>query len=235
MPEKWPVLRVGPAGPCPGPAPRAAHSPARTVGQGGRSDVPERRRDQEVHRGQRRQIHRRPLLRPARHHAARHAPGRGVRPGRAADVRRFVDPRLPGHPRVRHGACPGPVHLARGPVPQGQDDQHQLLHPGPITGEAYSRDPRNVAKKAEAYLASSGIADTAYFGPEAEFYVFDDVRFETRSNAGYYYIDSEAGAGTPAPSRRAATGATRSATRAATSPPRRSTTSPTCARRSPWS
>ncbi|WP_062211799.1 type I glutamate--ammonia ligase [Streptomyces sp. NBRC 109706] len=64
----------------------------------------------------------------------------------------------------------------------------------PITGEAYSRDPRNVAKKAEAYLASSGIADTAYFGPEAEFYVFDDVRFETKSNAGYYYIDSEAGA-----------------------------------------
>ncbi|MDB1089966.1 type I glutamate--ammonia ligase [Streptomyces sp. ACA25] len=64
----------------------------------------------------------------------------------------------------------------------------------PITGEAYSRDPRNIAKKAEAYLASSGIADTAYFGPEAEFYVFDDVRFETKSNAGYYYIDSEAGA-----------------------------------------
>jgi glutamine synthetase len=64
----------------------------------------------------------------------------------------------------------------------------------PVTGEAYSRDPRNVAKKAEAYLASSGIADTAYFGPEAEFYVFDDVRFETRENAGYYYIDSEAGA-----------------------------------------
>ncbi|MCE7081553.1 type I glutamate--ammonia ligase [Streptomyces sp. ST2-7A] len=64
----------------------------------------------------------------------------------------------------------------------------------PITGEAYSRDPRNIAKKAEAYLASSGIADTAYFGPEAEFYVFDDVRFETKSNAGYYYIDSVAGA-----------------------------------------
>ncbi|GAA2126682.1 type I glutamate--ammonia ligase [Streptomyces synnematoformans] len=64
----------------------------------------------------------------------------------------------------------------------------------PITGEQYSRDPRNVAKKAEAYLASSGIADTAYFGPEAEFYVFDDVRFETKANAGYYHIDSEAGA-----------------------------------------
>jgi len=64
----------------------------------------------------------------------------------------------------------------------------------PITGEQYSRDPRNVAKKAEAYLASSGIADTAYFGPEAEFYVFDDVRFETKQNKSFYEIDSEAGA-----------------------------------------
>ncbi len=64
----------------------------------------------------------------------------------------------------------------------------------PITGEQYSRDPRNVAKKAEAYLASTGIADTAYFGPEAEFYVFDSVRFETKSNESFYHIDSEAGA-----------------------------------------
>lgn len=64
----------------------------------------------------------------------------------------------------------------------------------PITGEQYSRDPRNVAKKAEAYLASSGIADTAYFGPEAEFYVFDSVRFETSANQSFYHIDSEAGA-----------------------------------------
>lgn len=64
----------------------------------------------------------------------------------------------------------------------------------PITGEAYSRDPRNVAKKAEAYLASSGVADTAFFGPEAEFYVFDEARFETSANASYYHIDSEAGA-----------------------------------------
>lgn len=64
----------------------------------------------------------------------------------------------------------------------------------PITGEQYSRDPRNVAKKAEAYLASTGIADTAYFGPEAEFYVFDSVRFATSSNESFYHIDSEAGA-----------------------------------------
>jgi glutamine synthetase len=60
----------------------------------------------------------------------------------------------------------------------------------PFTKERYSRDPRNVAAKAEAYLKESGIADTAYFGAEAEFYVFDDVRFETKPNAGYYYIDS---------------------------------------------
>jgi glutamine synthetase len=64
----------------------------------------------------------------------------------------------------------------------------------PLTGEAYSRDPRNIARKALAYLATTGIADTAYFAPEAEFYVFDKVRFETRANASYYEIDSVAGA-----------------------------------------
>ncbi len=64
----------------------------------------------------------------------------------------------------------------------------------PLTGEAYSRDPRNIARKAQAYLASTGIGDTAYFAPEAEFYVFDSVRFETKQNAGFYHIDSEAGA-----------------------------------------
>jgi glutamine synthetase len=64
----------------------------------------------------------------------------------------------------------------------------------PLTGEAYSRDPRNIARKAQTYLASTGIGDTAYFAPEAEFYVFDSARFETKQNAGYYHIDSEAGA-----------------------------------------
>ncbi|MDO5534709.1 MAG: type I glutamate--ammonia ligase [Propionibacteriaceae bacterium] len=64
----------------------------------------------------------------------------------------------------------------------------------PITKEAYSRDPRNIARKAEEYLKSTGIGDTAFFGPEAEFYVFDSVRFETKSNASYYFIESEAGA-----------------------------------------
>jgi glutamine synthetase len=64
----------------------------------------------------------------------------------------------------------------------------------PITKEAYSRDPRNIARKAENYLASTGIGDTAFMGPEAEFYVFDSARFETKQNASFYYIDSEAGA-----------------------------------------
>jgi glutamine synthetase len=64
----------------------------------------------------------------------------------------------------------------------------------PVTGEQYSRDPRNVAKKAETYLMSTGIADAAYFGPEAEFYVFDSARFETRTNEAFYHVDSEAGA-----------------------------------------
>jgi len=63
----------------------------------------------------------------------------------------------------------------------------------PVTGESYSRDPRYIASKAESYLKSTGIADTAYFGPEAEFYIFDDVRFDQSYNYGYYYIDSVEG------------------------------------------
>ncbi|UER54658.1 type I glutamate--ammonia ligase [Kineosporiaceae bacterium SCSIO 59966] len=60
----------------------------------------------------------------------------------------------------------------------------------PFTDEPYARDPRTIAAKAEAHLRNTGIADAAYFGAEAEFYVFDDVRFETKQNAGYYFIDS---------------------------------------------
>jgi len=64
----------------------------------------------------------------------------------------------------------------------------------PITGEAYSRDPRNIARKALAHLKSTGIGDTAYFAPEAEFYMFDSVKFETKQNVGMYEVDSVAGA-----------------------------------------
>ena len=63
----------------------------------------------------------------------------------------------------------------------------------PSTGEAYDRDPRTTAKKAEAFLKSSGVGDTAYFGPEAEFFVFDDVRWTTSQNNSGYQLDSEEG------------------------------------------
>ncbi len=73
--------------------------------------------------------------------------------------------------------------------------QHRTLNVNcfvrdPVTGEPYSRDPRYVAKKAEDYLVSTGLADTAYFGPEAEFYIFDDVRFSQDQHSAYYSVDS---------------------------------------------
>jgi glutamine synthetase len=60
----------------------------------------------------------------------------------------------------------------------------------PVTGESYTRDPRYVAKKAEDYLISTGIADTAYFGPEAEFFIFNDVRFDQDQRSAFYAVDS---------------------------------------------
>lgn len=63
----------------------------------------------------------------------------------------------------------------------------------PVTREPYSRDPRHIAQKAEAYLKSTGIGDTAYFGPEAEFFIFDDVRFESARNGAFYELDSVEG------------------------------------------
>jgi glutamine synthetase len=63
----------------------------------------------------------------------------------------------------------------------------------PITKEGYTRDPRNIAKKAEAYLKSSGVGDTAHFGPEAEFFIFDDVRFDSSANQSFYIVDSVEG------------------------------------------
>jgi glutamine synthetase len=64
----------------------------------------------------------------------------------------------------------------------------------PITGEDYSRDPRNIALKAVKYLRRTQVADTAYFGPEAEFFIFDDIRFDQNAHEGYYHIDSVEGA-----------------------------------------
>ncbi|RJP27925.1 MAG: type I glutamate--ammonia ligase [Candidatus Omnitrophota bacterium] len=63
----------------------------------------------------------------------------------------------------------------------------------PLTRKPYSRDPRFIAKKAEKFVGDSGIADTIYFGPEAEFFLFNDVRFDQTENTGYYFIDSDEG------------------------------------------
>jgi glutamine synthetase len=76
--------------------------------------------------------------------------------------------------------------------------QHKTLNVNcfvkdPLTGESYSRDPRYVAKKAEDYLTSTGLADTAYFGPEAEFYIFNDVRFHQDQHSSSYAVDSVEG------------------------------------------
>ncbi|MBI2857253.1 MAG: type I glutamate--ammonia ligase [Chloroflexi bacterium] len=60
----------------------------------------------------------------------------------------------------------------------------------PATGASYSRDPRYVARKAEAYLKASGIADTSYWGPELEFFIFNSVRFDQNSHSGFYEVDS---------------------------------------------
>jgi glutamine synthetase len=64
----------------------------------------------------------------------------------------------------------------------------------PLTGQPYNRDPRSIALAAEKYLSSTGIGDTAFFGPEAEFFIFDDVRFDVGMNKGYYYLDAMEGA-----------------------------------------
>src|SRR5438128_10267711 len=63
----------------------------------------------------------------------------------------------------------------------------------PVTKQRYDRDPRYIARKAELYLGSTGIADTAYFGAEAEFFIFDNVRFDQREQHGVYFIDAEEG------------------------------------------
>jgi glutamine synthetase len=63
----------------------------------------------------------------------------------------------------------------------------------PLTRQRYSRDPRYIAHKAESYLRTSGIAEVSYWGPELEFYIFDDVRYDQAANCGYYFIDSTEG------------------------------------------
>ena len=88
---------------------------------------------------------------------------------------------------------PDPDTAVIDPFTQGADALADLQHPGSDHRADYSRDPRNIARKAEAYLKSTGIGDTAYFGPEPEFFIFDGIRYDTNQHSSYYYIDSDEG------------------------------------------
>jgi len=89
---------------------------------------------------------------------------------------------------------PDPTTAAMDPFRQHPTLNMNFFIHDPLTGEAYTRDPRNVAKKAETYLRGSGIADTAYFGPEAEFYIFDSVQYDSTPYGTFYEVDSVEGA-----------------------------------------
>ena len=99
----------------------------------------------------------------------------------------------------------------------------------PITRQKYERDPRHIAKKAEAYLQATGAGDTAYFGAEAEFFIFDNISFDQNQHEGYYYIDSDEGRWNSAAAR--ITWVTGRVTRKVTSRSRRWTIIRICARR----
>jgi glutamine synthetase len=85
---------------------------------------------------------------------------------------------------------PDPSSVVRDPFRQHPTVLMNFFIHDPLTGEAYSRDPRNIARKAEDYLRGTGVADTSYFGPEAEFYIFDDVRYDTTPNSSFHFVDS---------------------------------------------
>jgi len=85
---------------------------------------------------------------------------------------------------------PDPTSAVEDPFRQHKTLVLNFFIHDPLTGEAYSRDPRNIARKAEDYVRGSGIADTAYFGPEAEFYIFDSIRYDSTPHSTYHYIGS---------------------------------------------
>lgn len=101
----------------------------------------------------------------------------------------------------------------------------------PSTHEAYGRCPRSTSRRAEAYLLSSGAGDTAFFGPEAEFFIFDDVRYDVSMHNTFFKIDDTEGPTIRAPSSRAATPVIARRSRAAISRFRRSIPAPTSAPR----
>ena len=110
-------------------------------------------------------------------------------------LRRLVDRRLEGHPGVRHDPDAGPEHRrastrsSRRPTLNLRCD---IVEPSTMQG--YERDPRSLAKRAEAYLKSTGIADASIWGPENEFFIFDNVRHGSSMNGCFYEVDSAQGA-----------------------------------------
>jgi glutamine synthetase len=110
---------------------------------------------------------------------------------RRRHVRRLLDRRLEGHQRVRHGADARPETSStwtRSSPSRPWSSICDILEP--VSGEAYNRDPRGTAKKAEAYMKSEGIGDTVYVGPEAEFFVFDDVKYKADPYNTGFKLDS---------------------------------------------
>ena len=153
------------------------------------------------------------------------------------DVRRLLDRRLEGDQRIRHDPDAGPGDGAawtRSSRPPTLSIVCDILEPA--TGEPYNRDPRGIAKKAEAYLKSTGVGDTIYVGPEAEFFVFDDVKFMADPYNTGFKLDSSSCRPTATRTTRAAISATASRPRAAISRCRRRIRRRTCAARCspPW-
>ena len=163
-------------------------------------------------------------------------PGLVVRPvglRRRPRLRRLLDPRLPGHPRVRHVAVPGPDHGLHRPVPHRQDAGRELLHPRPDHRRGLLPRPAQHRPQGDGLPRLAPASATRRTSPPRPSSTSStSVRFETKANAGFYHIDSEAGAWNTGCAR-TTTAATRSSTRAATSPSRRTTTSASCATR--WS
>ena len=109
-------------------------------------------------------------------------------------LRRLVDPRVPGDPGVGHAPDARPEHRGHRPVPQHTTLNINCFVRDPVTGESYTPRPAlHRARRPRTTSSRTGIADTAYFGPEAEFFIFDSVRFDQNQYSGFYFLDSVEG------------------------------------------